>query len=143
MFSSVQEYLRSTGDFRTSEGITGYYGPITQQAVKKWQLKNGVEGTGSFGPISRKKFEELMIKTISKKLGKAPTVVETPKKSEAVVAPLPATPTTPTTAPPANPVVKIASVAVPFFLKLFFFLFLVAAALIGGGAFINHRMKKK
>ena len=37
----LQQFLR-TGGFYTYPTLTGYYGPVTAQAVKTWQIKRGV-----------------------------------------------------------------------------------------------------
>ena len=41
---------------------TGYYGPLTRQAVINFQKKNGILQTGLAGPITRKKLNELYAK---------------------------------------------------------------------------------
>lgn len=38
--------------------ITGYFGPLTADAVKKFQEKYGIPSTGYFGPMSRKYIED-------------------------------------------------------------------------------------
>ena len=40
--------------------ITGYYGDLTVQAVKRFQIKYGVEQTGIAGPITRSKIMEIL-----------------------------------------------------------------------------------
>ncbi len=43
--------------FNNAGGATGYFGPVTQAAVAKWQAANGVTpAAGYFGPISQAKF---------------------------------------------------------------------------------------
>lgn len=39
--------------------ITGYYGPLTTEAVKRFQAKYGIEMTGIAGPVTRAKLNEL------------------------------------------------------------------------------------
>ncbi len=54
---SLQEFLKQEGIFK--QDATGYFGPVTAEAVKAWQLKEGVigalgaPGAGLFGPRSR------------------------------------------------------------------------------------------
>lgn len=58
----LQDYLRSTGHF-TFPTSTGFYGPITQAAVKAWQDANGVvygAWGGYFGPVSQAKYMSLV-----------------------------------------------------------------------------------
>ena len=58
--ASLQQFLRSTGDF-THQEITDYYGTATQAAVQGWQSRNGVvthgtpdaTGYGVIGPKTR------------------------------------------------------------------------------------------
>jgi hypothetical protein len=38
--------------------VTGFYGPLTYGAVKKFQADNGIEQTGTVGPITRAKLAE-------------------------------------------------------------------------------------
>ncbi len=49
--SALQEFLRERGYF--SARATGYYGPVTAQAVARWQAAEGVQAVGAFGPLSR------------------------------------------------------------------------------------------
>lgn len=56
--SELQQFLRQTGDFRYSS-ITGYYGPVTERAVGRFQERLGVvsgvdaPGYGRVGPQTR------------------------------------------------------------------------------------------
>src|SRR3989344_3173805 len=49
----LQEFLSAEGYL--SANATGYFGPMTAQAVAKWQTSEGVSAVGSFGPISRER----------------------------------------------------------------------------------------
>ena len=49
--TGLQEFLRDQGFF--SGNATGFFGPVTAQAVAKWQSQEGVTSVGSFGPLSR------------------------------------------------------------------------------------------
>lgn len=63
--SKLQSYLSGTGDF-TYPRITGYYGPATEKAVKKYQARNGIvssgkprtTGYGVVGPLTRAYIKE-------------------------------------------------------------------------------------
>lgn len=44
--TKLQEFLTKTGDF-TFGRTTGYFGPATERAVKRWQASNGVVSSGS------------------------------------------------------------------------------------------------
>ena len=50
---SLQEMLRGDGDFTASS--TGFFGPLTAQAVEHFQMKNGIASstTGFVGPLTR------------------------------------------------------------------------------------------
>src|SRR3989344_6246203 len=49
----LQEFLSAEGYL--SANATGYFGPMTAQAVAKWQAQEGVAAVGSFGPMSRER----------------------------------------------------------------------------------------
>lgn len=52
--SCLQQYLKSLGPQIYPEGlITGYFGPLTQAAVKRYQAWQGIITTGYFGPLTR------------------------------------------------------------------------------------------
>lgn len=48
----LQERLRAEGFF-TFPTSTGYFGPITQEAVKQYQTAHGISATGFVGPLTR------------------------------------------------------------------------------------------
>jgi hypothetical protein len=52
----LQQFLANLGPEIYPEGlITGYYGPLTQAAVKRYQTFKGIITTGYFGPLTRAK----------------------------------------------------------------------------------------
>lgn len=53
--ASLQEFLKSEGYL--SANATGYFGPMTAQAVAKWQTSQGVSAVGAFGPMSRERIK--------------------------------------------------------------------------------------
>lgn len=60
----LQNYLTTTGHFTFSGGSTGYFGPITQQAVASWQAANGVApAVGYWGPISLARYNQVCVVT--------------------------------------------------------------------------------
>ena len=52
---SLQEFLRGEGFL--SANATGFFGPITAQAVAKWQTSQGVTSIGSVGPMTRERIK--------------------------------------------------------------------------------------
>lgn len=56
----LQEFLKNfTGSYPNGL-ITGYYGPLTQVAVKKFQEQNGIESVGMVGPKTQEKLNVLV-----------------------------------------------------------------------------------
>ena len=58
----LQVWLKEQGFFPRETDITGYYGDITKNAVKKWQDSVGIsygQYPGYFGPLSKAKLVEL------------------------------------------------------------------------------------
>src|SRR3989344_2161184 len=51
----LQEFLSAEGYL--SANATGYFGPMTAQAVAKWQSSEGVTAVGNFGPMSRERLK--------------------------------------------------------------------------------------
>ena len=49
----LQRFLKGTGHYEYKDGVTGYFGPMTQTAVKKWQSKYGLAPSGGWGIQSR------------------------------------------------------------------------------------------
>ena len=60
----LQEFLKTPpagGPDIYPEGlVTGYFGSLTEKAVKKFQEKNGIEPIGTVGPKTRAKINELL-----------------------------------------------------------------------------------
>ena len=54
---NIQQALVKLG-YLESQYITGFYGPITTEAIKKFQADNGIPQTGYVGPLTRAKLEE-------------------------------------------------------------------------------------
>ena len=49
----LQEFLNTEGYLSTT--ATGYFGPMTANAVARWQASQGVSAVGSMGPMSRER----------------------------------------------------------------------------------------
>lgn len=48
---NIQKMLQNLG-LLSAENMTGYYGPITAEAVKKFQSQHGIPTTGNVGPLT-------------------------------------------------------------------------------------------
>jgi len=55
----LQEFLKTFPDVYPEGLVTGYFGPLTEMAVKKFQEKNGIESVGIVGPKTQAKLNEL------------------------------------------------------------------------------------
>jgi len=55
----LQEFLKTFPDVYPEGLVTGYFGPLTEAAVKKFQEQNGIESVGIVGPITQAKLTEL------------------------------------------------------------------------------------
>jgi LAS superfamily LD-carboxypeptidase LdcB len=53
------QYILKTDESLPRVETTGYYGSMTKEAVKKFQEKNGLEVTGTVGPKTQEKINEL------------------------------------------------------------------------------------
>ena len=42
----LQRFLKGTGHYNYKDGPTGYFGPLTAEAVRKWQRKYGLPESG-------------------------------------------------------------------------------------------------
>ncbi len=51
----LQEFLSAEGYL--SANATGFFGPLTAQAIAKWQSSEGVSSVGTFGPVSRERIK--------------------------------------------------------------------------------------
>lgn len=77
----LQQYLSVTN--------TGFFGPLTKSAIENWQAKNNISpASGYFGPISRKKYQQLTVPT--------PAPISSPSPTPAPAPTTPAQPTPPT-----------------------------------------------
>ncbi len=57
--SILQEGLKKDASVYPEGLVTGYFGPLTEAAVKRFQAKYGISQVGRVGPITRAKFNEL------------------------------------------------------------------------------------
>ncbi|MBI2640367.1 MAG: fibronectin type III domain-containing protein, partial [Candidatus Sungbacteria bacterium] len=55
----LQEFLARDKDIYPEGLLTGFFGPLTEAAVKKWQEKHGVESVGIVGPKTIAKFQDI------------------------------------------------------------------------------------
>ncbi len=55
----LQEFLRQDLQLYPEGLVTGYFGPLTQAAVKRFQAKYGLPQVGRVGPLTRSKLNEI------------------------------------------------------------------------------------
>ena len=56
----LQEFLKQFPDIYPQGLVTGYFGPLTEAAVRKFQEKQGIESIGVVGPKTLSKLNELI-----------------------------------------------------------------------------------
>jgi len=56
----LQEWLAAQTDIYPEGIVSGYYGALTEQAVKRWQKKYGIEQAGVVGPQTRAKIRVVL-----------------------------------------------------------------------------------
>lgn len=56
----LQGFLKQSPDLYPEGLVTGFFGPLTEQAVRRWQEKHGIEAEGVVGPKTRAKLNELV-----------------------------------------------------------------------------------
>ncbi len=61
--TALQRFLKTIPDVYPEGSITGYFGSLTEKAVKRFQIKYGLEPIGIVGPTTRKKLGELFSHT--------------------------------------------------------------------------------
>ena len=57
----LQILLASDEELYPEGNITGYYGPLTSKAVKRFQKKHGLSQVGNVGPMTLKKLNERLV----------------------------------------------------------------------------------
>src|SRR3989344_1819938 len=84
----LQEFLSMMPDVYPEGLVTGYFGLLTEKAVKKWQEENDIEGVGIVGPLTRAKLSEVTATNSSTVTPATPAI----PTSESGVATVPAVP---------------------------------------------------
>ena len=51
--AGVTRLQRDLGELGYMEVVTGYFGPATRDAVRRFQLDHGIDPTGNYGPLTR------------------------------------------------------------------------------------------
>ncbi len=96
---AIQQYLAQDKELYPEGLATGYFGKLTEAAVKRFQTKNGIEPVGIVGPKTRAKLAELA------QVPAAPTPTLTPPVEEQPTATTAPTPPPPVLAP-VGPLIK-------------------------------------
>lgn len=63
--SRLQEFLAQDREVYPEALVTGFFGPLTERAVMRFQAKNGIESLGVVGPITRARLNALMQSTLT------------------------------------------------------------------------------
>ena len=75
---NLQKFLAQDKDIYPQGFITGFFGPLTEKAVKKWQEKHGIESIGAVGPKTLSKINELISEGAGKSGVVPPGLLRTP-----------------------------------------------------------------
>lgn len=57
---TLQEFLKKFPDIYPEGLVTGYFGSLTETAIKRFQAQYGIDPTGTVGPKTRQKLNELI-----------------------------------------------------------------------------------
>jgi peptidoglycan hydrolase CwlO-like protein len=108
----LQEFLKTFTGAYPDGLITGYFGPLTEAAVKRFQEQNGIESVGVVGPITQNKLNVLATAI------PATPAIPSPETGIQAISAAPAIPTTPggpaVSAMPATPCKTPSGVQIPF-----------------------------
>ncbi len=107
----LQKFLKQFPDIYPEGLITGYFGPLTEKAVKKLQARQGLETIGVVGPQTQARINELLASGAGASGNIPPGLLHAPgiQKKLATSTPVASKLSTPTTTPsgtiPATPAV--------------------------------------
>ena len=76
--TTLQQVLKQDASIYPEGLVTGYFGSLTEAAVKKFQAKYGIDQTGTVGPITRAKLNSLYCVTPTTTPTTTATVTPTP-----------------------------------------------------------------
>jgi peptidoglycan hydrolase-like protein with peptidoglycan-binding domain len=71
--TTLQQVLKTDSSIYPEGLVTGYFGSLTEAAVKKFQAKYGITQTGTVGPVTRAKLNALYCGTAQQTTTVAPT----------------------------------------------------------------------
>lgn len=75
---ALQEFLASHPDIYPEGLVTGYFGPLTEQAVKRLQKKHGISQVGVVGPQTRSQLNKLLTEGAGKSGNVPPGLLRAP-----------------------------------------------------------------
>ncbi|MBI2013096.1 MAG: peptidoglycan-binding protein [Candidatus Colwellbacteria bacterium] len=84
--TKLQQFLAADKTIYPEGLVTGYFGSLTEAAVKRWQTKSGIQAVGVAGPITREAIKQATVVV-------APAPVPSPAGGS----------TAPTSTPPVSP----------------------------------------
>lgn len=109
----LQEFLKKTPEFYPEGIVSGYFGVLTEAAVKRFQKTHGIERVGIVGPKTRAKLNELLLAAATPPPAPPPpTPVPTPPPP-APPSPEPTPAPTPPPPPPAAPTPPLTPLPTP------------------------------
>ena len=76
--TNLQEFLAASPDIYPQKLVTGYFGSLTMEAVKKFQAKYGISQVGRVGPQTLAKINSLIGGSSSEETNETGTVVMAP-----------------------------------------------------------------
>ena len=94
----LQEFLKTRTDSYPDGLITGYFGALTESAIKRFQVKYGIDPVGIVGPKTRAKLNEILLQGPP-----PPPATPLPPSIEPSTPPPPASSTPPALPPPPPP----------------------------------------
>ena len=78
----LQEYLKQDPEIYPEGLVTGFYGSLTEKAVRKFQEKHGIETLGIIGPKTRTKLNELFTQGAGESAKFPPGLLKAPGMSK-------------------------------------------------------------
>ena len=99
--SKLQQFLAKDNAIYPEGLVTGYFGSLTEAALKRWQAKNGIQSVGAAGPVTREAIKKATA-TTTPSITATATVAPALASTSTVATSTAATSTVATSTPPAS-----------------------------------------